>query len=207
VVRRKRPPRGSRPGASGAREAIADAARQCFAEAGYDRAGIRAVAERAGVDPALVMHYFGSKQKLFVSVMALPYVPEEVLPDLVSGPRGEVGERLARFVVETLGDPQSRAVLTGMVRAAAAEPEIASLVREQVSARIVDAIAAGLLAEDAPARASLVASQIIGLIMARYVIRVEPLASLGPDALVAALAPNLQRYLTGPLSGDAAVAV
>jgi AcrR family transcriptional regulator len=200
VATRKRPPRGRRPGTSGTREAIAEAARQCFAEAGYDRAGIRAVAERAGVDPALVMHYFGSKQKLFVSVMALPYVPEDVLPGLVSGPRRKAGERLARFVVETLEHPHSRAVLTGMVRAAAAEPEIAALVRDQVSARIVAAIATGIGVDDAPARASLVASQIIGLIMARYVIAVEPLASLDPEALVAWLAPNFQRYLTSPVS-------
>jgi AcrR family transcriptional regulator len=200
VATRKRPPRGRRPGASGTREAIAEAARQCFAEAGYDRAGIRAVAERAGVDPALVMHYFGSKQKLFVSVMALPYVPEEVLPQLVGGPRSKAGERLARFVVDTLEQPQPRAVLTGMVRAAAADPEIARLVRDQVSARVVAGIATGLGVDDAPVRASLVASQIIGLIMARYVIGVEPLASLESDALVEAIAPNFQRYLTGAVT-------
>jgi AcrR family transcriptional regulator len=195
VTAPKKPPRGRRPGASGTREAIAEAARQCFAEVGYDRAGIRAVAERAGVDPALVMHYFGSKQRLFVTVMELPYVPDEVLPALVSGPRSEVGDRLARFVVDILEQPHSRTVLTGMVRAAAAEPEIAELVREQVSARIVGAIATGLEVDDAPVRASLVASQMIGVIMARYVIRVEPLASLPPAALVAALGPMFQRYL------------
>jgi AcrR family transcriptional regulator len=199
VTTRKRPPRGRRPGTSGTREAIAEAARQCFAEAGYDRSGIRAVADRAGVDPALVMHYFGSKQKLFVSVMELPYVPEETLPALVGEPREAAGERLARFVVETLERPEGRTVLTGMVRAASTEPEIAALVREQVSGRIVAAIASGLEGDDALVRGSLVASQIIGLIMARYVIRVEPLASLSPDALVGALGPALQGYLTGPL--------
>jgi AcrR family transcriptional regulator len=201
VPARKRPPRGRRPGTSGTREAIAEAARQSFAETGYDRAGIRAVAERAGVDPALVMHYFGSKQELFVSVMALPYVPEDVLPALVSRePREESGQRLARFVVDTLETPQGQAILTGMVRAAAAEPAIANLVREQVSERIVAGIASGLGGEDAHRRASLAASQIIGLIMARYVIGITPLAAMAPDALVAALAPTFQHYLTGPLS-------
>jgi AcrR family transcriptional regulator len=131
--------------------------------------------------------------------MALPFDPDSVLTPLVAGPRDDVGERLARFVVDTLEEPQSRLVMTGMVRAAAAEAEMADLVRELVSARIVGAIAAGLADANAPARAALVASQIIGLIMARYVIRIEPLASLAPDALVEALAPNLQRYLTGPL--------
>jgi AcrR family transcriptional regulator len=200
----RRPRRGRRPGASGTREAIAEAARRCFGEAGYDRAGIRDVAQLAGVDPALVMHYFGSKQKLFVSVMALPYEPEEVLPALVRNGDGAVGERLARFIVGVLERPEQRMVLVGMVRAAAAEPDIADLVRELVSARIVAGIAAGLDVPDADARASLVASQIVGLIMARYVIRIEPLARLAPDTLVAALAPVFQHYLTDPLPADAA---
>ena len=191
--------RGRRPGTSDTREAIAEAARRCFAELGYDRASIRVVAEQAGVDPALVMHFFGSKQKLFVSVMSLPFEPEDVLPALVAGRSSEAGLRLARFIVGVLEQPQPRMVITGMVRAAAAEPEVADLVRDAVSSRMVGAIATGLAVADAPLRASLVASQIIGVIMARYVIRIEPLASLTPDALVEALSPNLQRYLTGPL--------
>jgi AcrR family transcriptional regulator len=184
---------------SSTREAVAEAARQCFGELGYDRASVRAVADRAGVDPALVMHFYGSKQKLFVSVMALPYEPEEVLPALVGGPSEQAGVRLARFMVGVLEEPEQRTVMTGMVRSAASGSEVADLVRDAVSARIVGAIASGLEVADAPLRASLVASQIIGLIMARYVIRIEPLASLPPDALVDAIAPNLQRYLTGPL--------
>jgi AcrR family transcriptional regulator len=191
--------RGRRPGTSETREAIADAARRCFAELGYDRASIRAVAEQAGVDPALVMHFFGSKQRLFVSVMALPFEPEDVLPALVTGHPSDAGARFAEWIVGVLEDPRSRLIMTGMARSAASEPEVADLVRELVSARIVGALAGGLEDADAPLRASLVASQVIGLIMARYVIRIEPLASLAPDALVEALAPNLQRYLMGPL--------
>jgi AcrR family transcriptional regulator len=195
----RRPRRGRRPGASGTREAIAEAARRCFGEVGYDRAGIRDVAELAGVDPALVMHYYGSKQKLFVSVMALPYEPEVILPALLRDGDGAAGERLARFIVGVLERPEQRMVMVGMVRAAAAEPEIADLVRELVSSRIVAGIAAGLDGPDASARASLVASQMIGLIMARYVIRIDPIAGLEPDALVAALAPVFHHYLTDPL--------
>jgi AcrR family transcriptional regulator len=200
----RRPRRGRRPGASGTRDAIAEAARRCFGEVGYDRAGIRDVAELAGVDPALVMHYYGSKQKLFVSVMALPFEPEDVLPALVRDVAADAGERFARFIVGVHERPEQRMVMVGMVRAAAAEPEIADLVRELVSARIVDAIAAGLDVPDAGARASLVASQVIGLIMARYVIRIDPLARLAPDTLVAALAPVFQHYLTDPLPPGAA---
>jgi AcrR family transcriptional regulator len=191
--------RGRRPGTTDTRETIADAARQCFGELGYDRASIRTVAERAGVDPALVMHYFGSKQRLFVSVMALPFDPDEAIPPLVAGHPDDAGARFAAWMVGVLEDPQSRIVMTGMARAAAAEPELADLVRELVSARIVGGIAGGLDDADAPLRASLVASQVIGVIMARYVIRIEPLASLAADELVEALGPNLHRYLVGPL--------
>jgi AcrR family transcriptional regulator len=190
---------GRRPGESGSREAIADAARRSFAKLGYDRTTIRGIAAEAGVDPALVAHFFGSKQKLFVSVMALPFDPQEVMPEILAGARSKAGLRLAEFAVGLLEDPGARSVLVGIVRSAASEHEAAQLVRELVAQRIVGAMCRALATPDAELRANLVASQMVGLIMARYVIRVEPLASLSPDALIEAIAPNLQRYLTGQL--------
>ena len=190
---------GRRPGSSGTRDAIAESACRQFAELGYDRTTIRGVAADAGVDPALVVHFFGSKQKLFVSVMALPFEPEERMPEILAGRRSELGLRVARFAVGLLEDPQARSVMTGIVRSAASEEEAARMVRELVAKRIVGAIADSLEVADARLRANLVSSQIIGLIMARYIVRVEPLASLAPEALIAAIAPNLQRYLTGTL--------
>lgn len=190
---------GRRPGESGTREAIADAARRRFAEGGYDRATIRAIAADAGVDPALVLHFFRSKQELFASVMALPFEPENVMDEILAGPRSQIGLRLARFAVTTLERPDAQRVLTGILRAAASEPEAARLVRERLAERIIGAITEGLGVPDARVRASLVSSQTVGLVMARYIIRVEPLASMDPEALIVALAPNLQRYLTGSL--------
>lgn len=190
---------GRRPGRSGTREAIAAAARRGFAELGYERTTIRAVAEEAEVDPALVVHFFGSKQELFLSVMALPFDPEEVLPKVLAGPRSQAGLRLARFAVGMLEDPQARGVITGILRAAASEPEAARMARELVAGRVVGAISESLGVEDARLRASLVGSQIVGLVMARYIVRVEPLASLPPEAVIEAIAPALQRYLTRPL--------
>lgn len=192
---------GRRRGPTETRAAIASAARARFASLGYDRTTIRGVAGQAGVDPALVMHFFGSKQELFVAAMDLPFDVEDVMPKVLAGPRDEVGARVARFAVGLLEDPEARGVLTAIVRAAASEPDAARLVRDAVATRMVAAIAEGLGGADAELRASLVGSQIIGLVMARHVIAVEPLASLGPDALVAALSPNLQRYLQAPLSG------
>ena len=190
---------GRRAGASGTREAILEAAQRSFAAFGYDRTTIRAIASEAGVDPALVVHFFGSKQQLFVTVMELPFAPEELLPGILAGDRRTVGKRFAQFIVGVLEDEQARSVITGMVRAAASEPEAARMVRELISRRVVGPLAEGLGAEDAQLRATLVGSQIVGLVMARYVVAVEPLASLDADRLVAALAPNLQRYLVGPL--------
>ena len=170
-----------------------------FATRGFDRTSMRAVAADAGVDPALVAHFFGSKQRLFVSVMKLPISADEILPRILEGPRAEAGERLARFAVGQLDDPAARRVLIGIVRAAASEPEAAQMVRELVTERLLEPIAAGLGAEDAALRASLVSAQMMGLVMARHVVRVQPLASLPSEELVYALAPTLQRYLLEPL--------
>jgi AcrR family transcriptional regulator len=195
----KRSRAGRRPGTSGTRAAIAAAARRRFAELGYDRTTIRGIADEAGVDAALVVHFFGSKQRLFLSVMALPFEPERVLPEILAGPRSQAGLRLARFAVSILENPESRNVLTGVLRAAASEPEAARVARELVAERVVAAFSEGLAVDQPELRANLVSSQIVGLIMARYVLAVEPLASLDADDLAKAIAPNLQRYLTRPL--------
>jgi AcrR family transcriptional regulator len=190
---------GRRPGESGTRDAIAEAARRRFAELGYDRTTIRGIADEAGVDAALVVHFFGSKQELFLKVMELPFEPEEILPQVLEGPKSEAGLRLARFVVGILENQDSRNVLTGILRAAASEPHAADLARELVANRVVAAFARSVAVDQPELRANLIASQVVGLIIARYVIRVEPLASHDADALVDAIAPNLQRYLTRPL--------
>ena len=184
---------------SGTRDAIARVATRKFAELGYDRTTMRAVAAEAGVDPALVRHFFGSKQRLFVSVMSLPISADEILPRILHGDRASAGERVARFVIGQLDDPVARRVLTGLVRAAASEPEAAQLVRELLTRRLLEPIARGLGVDDARLRTSLVSSQMIGLVMARHVVRIQPLASLPSEHLVQALAPTLQRYLLEPL--------
>lgn len=190
---------GRRPGDSGTREAIREAAGRQFAEMGYDRATMRSIARDAGVDPALVVHFFGTKHRLFADVVELPFDPGEVVPVVFAGPRSGIGQRLADFVVTTLEVPEARRRILGMVRAAASEPEAATMVRELVSREVLARVAAELGVEDAEVRANLVGSQVVGLVMARYVIGLEPLASLPAPAVARAIAPNLQRYLTEPL--------
>jgi AcrR family transcriptional regulator len=185
------------------REAIARAARLEFSKRGYDRATMRSIAAEAGVDVSLVAHFFGTKHELFVSVMAFPFEPEDVMPEILAGPRSQAGLRLARFVVNTLEEPRGRSVMTGLVRAAASEADASRVLRELVEQRILGSLSEALALPDAPLRASLAGSQVVGLIMARYVVGIEPLASLPREAVIEAIAPNLQRYLTGNL--DAAL--
>jgi AcrR family transcriptional regulator len=192
--------RGRRPGTSGTREAILAAARRQFAERGYDRTSLRAIAGEAGVDPALVTHFFGSKQRLFVEVVEFPVDPAEVLPAILAGDRETLGQRFAELLVSLLEDPDARARITGIVRAASSEPEVARAVRDLLTREIWAPAAALLDVDDAELRINLVGSQIVGLVMARHIVGAEPLASLSPQKLVAAIGPNLQRYLREPLS-------
>jgi AcrR family transcriptional regulator len=191
--------RGRRPGASGARDEIAEAARRQFAELGYDRTTIRSVAAEAGVDPALVLHYFGSKQRLFLEAVDLPFEASDLVEQLQKGPRAKVGERVARFALGVLEDPDARARWTGMIRSAASDPDAAAILREVLTRRIFEPLAEALGFDDARLRANLASSQIVGLVMARYVIGIEPLASVRPETIESAIAPTLQRYFVGAL--------
>lgn len=193
--------RGRRPGGGDTRGAILAAARSLFASRGFTRTSIRAIARRARVDPSLVLHYFESKDALFLASVELPFEPEAVLPGLLAGDRRTVGERVARFVVATLEDEPARERALAIVRAAASEPAAAALLRGLVERRVRDPLARALGADEPELRASLLGSQVVGLIVARYVVRVEPLASLAPERLAAILAPALQRHLAGPLPG------
>jgi AcrR family transcriptional regulator len=193
---------GRRPGPSGTREAILAAASRHFAEHGYDRASLRRIAAEAGVDQKLIAHFFGSKQQLFVAAVGLPFNPGEVLPAILAGDPDSVGERLAALLVEVLEQPELHQRLTGVVRAAASAPEVARMLREFLTRELFGPAAKLLGTEDGPFRANLVGSQIVGLVMARYVVAIEPLATMPPSAVAAAVAPTLQRYLVGPLATE-----
>lgn len=188
-------PRGRRPGSSGTREAILAAARERFAEVGYERTRVRDVAADASVDAALVHYFFKSKDGLFAASMDLPFRPAEVIaPVLAEGVDG-LGERMARRML-TVWD-ENRPALLALVRSASSHPGAAIALREFVLSEIVGRLSAALGGDEL--RATLVASQIVGLIGARYVAQVEPLASMDREELVPLVAPTLQRYLDGDL--------
>ena len=193
---------GRRPGQSGTREAILAAASRHFAQHGYDRASLRAIAAEAGVDQKLITHFFGSKQQLFVAAVGLPLNPAEVVPSLLAGDPASLGERLATLLTEVLERPELHQRFTGVVRAAASEPDVARMLREFLGREVLAPAANLLSIEDAPFRVNLVGSQIVGLVLARYVLEIEPLASMPPRVVVAAVVPTLQRYLVEPLNAD-----
>lgn len=181
-------------GASDRREAILDAARRQFAERGYDGASVRGIARAAGVDPALVHHYFGTKEQVFVAAMALPFQPSELLPRALDGDRGLLGERLARLFLTIWEDEAFRAPMLGMLRSAMTGEQGATMLREFVGSALLRRVAEAVGPAD-PLQLQAAAAQLVGIVLLRHVIRLEPLASAPVDDLVSLLAPALQRHL------------
>jgi AcrR family transcriptional regulator len=193
---------GRRPGNQDTRQSILEAARKVFAENGYDKASVRAIAAEAQVDPALIHHYFGTKEKLFLETMHSPVNPAVEVPKAIAGPRDEVGGRLVALVLSVWDSPRGAAALA-LLRSAMSSDWTARLMREFVVTQVLRRAITELDIDEkeAPTRAALVATQIAGLAMVRYVLKVEPVASAEPALLVAAIGPNVQRYLTEDLPG------
>lgn len=190
--------RGRRPGAPDTREEILAAARELFSTQGFSGTSMRAIAAKAAVDPALVHHYFGGKDDLLMAALALPVDPRQVLaPVVAQGPDG-AGERLLRAFLSVWDDPATRLPLTGILRNLL-DPSGERLLRDGFLKVVVAPIGVGLGLKDPERRMALAASQMIGLIMMRYVLAVEPLASMPSEVVVATYGPTLQRYFTGAL--------
>jgi AcrR family transcriptional regulator len=197
----ERPPRrtGRRPGESGTRDAILAAARTTFTDAGYDNATVRGIARVARVDPALVHHYFGTKEELFVAAMQLPIDPAEFIPRLLEGGTDGLGERLVRLFLSVWDSPTGSSQFLALIRSAVAHERSAAMLREFVTAEVLGRLATSLGVDQGTRRAALVGSQLVGLAMTRYVIRLEPLASASADEIAGPIGATVQRYLTGPL--------
>jgi AcrR family transcriptional regulator len=188
---------GRRPGGADTRQDILDAARTEFAAHGYENTSMRAVARSAEVNSALVHHYFGTKDQLFLAALDFPFQPRELIAQALAGDRDQIGERLVRFALGVFENPAGRERVLALVRAAATNEQMARLVRGFMTREVVGPIAAALDVPQPELRAELTMAQVLGLIMGRYVIAVEPLASTAPEELVPLLAPTLQRYLAG----------
>ncbi|CAM4457504.1 transcriptional regulator BetI [Mycobacterium basiliense] len=197
---RRRPGRPA--GNSDTKGRILSSARELFAHNGIDRTSIRAVAAAAGVDAALVHHYFGNKERLFAAAIRLPIDPTIVLAQMAQTPVDQLGLKLPSVLLP-LWDSELGAGLIATLRSIMAGSEVAlarsfieEVVAAEVGSRVDNPAGTGML------RAQFVASQLLGVVMARYILKIEPFASLPPEIVAETIAPNLQRYLTGDLPED-----
>jgi AcrR family transcriptional regulator len=200
---------GRRGGDSGTREAILAAARARFGDLGYDSATIRGIAADAGVDPALVHHFYGTKESLFAAAMRLPINPGDVVDAVLAAAPDDHGPGRGEYLLRTLlgiwDVAEMRAAFLGLLRSAVSSEQATGMLREFVTSAILSRIAnvaqqaAPDGAGDAEYRAALVASQVLGLALTRYVLELEPLKQASTDDLAAAIGPTLDRYLSGPV--------
>lgn len=190
---------GRRPGDSGTRGAILVAAKEAFATSGYTATSLRGIARTAGVDPALVTHFFGSKDGLFEAALALPVDPAEIVAGLLAGGSSGLGERVARTFLLVWDSTPGQGPMLAMLRGAVSHPDSADRLRELLLRVLLRPLARGAGGDDPDRRAALLASQLVGLAMTRYVLHLEPIASAPPDELAPVVGKTLQRYLTGPL--------
>ena len=201
---------GRRAGETRTREAILNAARHSFAARGYDGTTIRGIAADAGVNPALVHHFYGTKEGLFAAAMKLPVLPSDLLSRAFSAARDRFGDDFEAHLGEVMVGTMLRAwdvtevrtAFLGLLRTAATTDRGLAMLREFITSTILASMvrAAGL-ADHAEGRyrAALVGSQVVGLGFTRYLLRLEPIASPTTEDLVAAIGPTVQRYLTGDL--------
>ncbi|WP_285248164.1 TetR family transcriptional regulator [Pseudarthrobacter sp. efr-133-R2A-89] len=177
-----------------------DAARKLFAEHGFDGTSLRQVARAAGVDPAMIHHFFNGKDELFALSVELPADPEQVLAGMAESDPGQRAELMVRTVLRLWESP-AQAGLLAFLRGTIGSTARTSLLREAVARRVISRITASVPGppEEVALRGNLVATQIVGLMMVRYVVRLEPLASAPAEDVVRLVAPTVQRYLTGPI--------
>jgi AcrR family transcriptional regulator len=191
------PRTGRRPGESGTREDILEAAGATFGEVGYDRATIRAIARVAGVDPALVHHYFGTKEDLFIAAVQLPINPAQAVRGLLAEGLEGAGERIVRFFLSVWDAPENQPALMGMLRAGMTNDRAFTMFREFAGRAIIGAVAEAVPGPDATLRASLIGAHMMGIAVLRYAGKLEPLASATPDQVASLVGPRIQAYLTG----------
>jgi AcrR family transcriptional regulator len=199
----KRTP-GRRPGESGTKDAILAAARRSFAERGREGATVRGIAADAGVDPALVLHYFGSKDGLFATATQLPLDTARLLEEVLPGDPEGLADRILRFMLAAWREEQLQETLSALVRTALADSAGAAATAGQIEERVLAPLAGSTRRPDGELRAALAFSQGIGMAIARHLIGIKALAELDDERLRALVEPNLRRYLSGDLGSDPA---
>ncbi|GAB3466303.1 TetR/AcrR family transcriptional regulator [Actinophytocola sediminis] len=183
---------GRRPGQTQTREEILAAARNQFAAKGYTATTIRGIAAEAGVNPALVHHFFGAKDQIFVAALNLPFNPTTLVDTVLHGPRAEIGERIVRLFLGLWREQSTRLPFFALIRSVASSQEVAAQLRQFMENAVLAKVAAAL--DVPPVRVTGAASQMIGLVMMRHIIGAEPIASASEDEVIALVAPVIQYY-------------
>ncbi len=186
---------GRRPGTSDTRDQILAVARRRFATRGYDATSLRGIATDAKVDPALLIHYFGTKEGLFTAATGLPTGLSEVFAGQQGQTLRDFAESLVRSYLRFVDSDQSRNAILALVRSAVSNDKAAAMLREFLAAELLPVIASRTGHENAPLRAGLVAAQLMGVAMLRHVVRLDPVARATPDEIVALVAPVIEHYL------------
>ena len=187
---------GRRPGNPDTRSVIVATARRLFAATGYDKTSIRDIASAAGVDPALIRHYFGKKAELFRETMGWPFEPAQLAGYVSGGGPDEIGARLTRTFFAMWEQPETRAPLLAILRGATTHEESATLVRQFIAGQLYPQIAGPLAQPDATLRTDLAMAQLVGVALLRYILKVEPIASEPADDLIARLTPVIHAHLS-----------
>ncbi|TCC21166.1 TetR/AcrR family transcriptional regulator [Kribbella speibonae] len=188
---------GRRPGGPDTRGEIVRAARESFADKGFAATSIRAVARQAGVDAALVHHYFDSKDELFIEAMALPLDPRQVAAAILNGTREDLGRRIVTVFLGVWESDEGQQRMKAMLRSVVTSDEVARIMREGMTRMILEPVSQFIDLPDAKLRVGLIASHLIGMALTRYVVELEPVASADLDTLVERIAPAIQQYVSG----------
>ncbi|MFD7712189.1 TetR family transcriptional regulator [Streptomyces sp. NPDC059785] len=197
--RRGRPSRTQTATTPATRDMILAAAREEFSARGYDKTSVRGIAKTAGVDSALVHHYFGTKEQVFEAAVEVAFAPAlNASGTLDEGPVDTIGERLTRFVFGVWENPVTRAPLLAIVRSAVNNEAAATVFRRLIATQLLRRVTRRLDVPDAELRAELAAAQLVGVAMLRYVIRIEPLAGTDAERIIERVAPVVQNHLTAP---------
>lgn len=198
MAAQREPKVGRRPGNQDTRGQIITAARQAFAAKGFAGASMRAIAADAGVDAALIHHYFESKQQLFLATVALPPELPQLLEQVAAGDRSDLGERIVRMVL-SVWDSELQTSLVAAIRTALTDPALTRSVGEFLALEVIGQVLHrdDLPPEEANRRGGLVASQVLGLVIGRYVLRLPLLVDRKTEDLVAEIGPTVQRYVDG----------
>lgn len=186
---------GRRPGTPNTRAVILTAARRLFAAHGFHATSLRTIAAEAKVDPALLIHYFGSKEDLFVAAVRLPFRPTKLFGELENEPLHEAIRTLVRIYLTVVDSDHGRNPILALVRSVVSNEKAATMLREFFTAELLDPVARLSPCPDAPLRASLIAAQLVGIGMLRHVVRLSPLATASTDQLVELAAPAVEHYL------------